>query len=90
MREIGPSLIRTIVPWIVGTLLTIAAGRGLLLPESVATEVVTVAVTALYYALVRVAEVRLSPLWGWLIGLPKAPVYAEPAGEPAAEYQARH
>lgn len=76
MREIGPSIIRTIVPWIVGTLLTIAAGRGLSLPESVATEVVTVVVSGVYYGLVRLAEVRLSPLWGWLLGLPTAPTYA--------------
>ena len=75
MREIGPSIIRTLVPWIVGLLLTGLAGRGLDLPESVATEVVTVIVSAVYYGVVRVAEVRLSPLWGWALGLPKAPKY---------------
>lgn len=85
MTEIGPSVIRTVVPWIVGILLTLAAQRGLDLPESVATEVVTAVVSAVYYALVRLAEVRLSPLWGWLLGLPKAPLYGSPDA-----YQARH
>ncbi len=78
MRQIGPSIIRTIVPWIVGILLTALAQRGLTIPEGVATEVVTVIVTGLYYGLVRLAEVRLSPLWGWLLGLPKAPTYESP------------
>ena len=36
----------------------------------------TVVVSGVYYGLVRLAEVRLSPLWGWLLGLPTAPTYA--------------
>ena len=85
MRQIGPSTIRTIVPMIVGLLLAALAPRGLAVPESVATEVVTVVVTGVYYGLARVAEVRLSPLWGWLLGLPKAPTYAN-----VTEYDPRH
>ena len=80
MRQIGPSIIRTIVPMIVGLLLAALARRGLAVPESVATEVVTVVVTGVYYGLARVAEVRLSPLWGWLLWLPKAPTYANTPG----------
>ena len=65
--------------------LRLPSRRGLAVPESVATEVVTVVVTGVYYGLARVAEVRLSPLWGWLLGLPKAPTYAN-----VTEYDPRH
>lgn len=83
MRQIGPSLIRTIVPWIVGMLVGALAERGFDLPDGVADEVVTVLISGVYYGAVRVAETRLAPVWGWLLGSPKQPVYVTPGtGQP--------
>jgi len=77
--QILPSLIRTIVPMIVGWVLTQLALRGLNIPESFATQVVTALVTAAYYGAARLLETRFKPVWGWLLGLPKAPTYEAPA-----------
>ncbi|MER7063907.1 hypothetical protein [Streptomyces albidoflavus] len=50
------SIIRTVVPVIVGVLLGWAARVGLELPEGAVTELVTVALTGVYYALGRWVE----------------------------------
>ncbi|MEV1245074.1 hypothetical protein [Nonomuraea sp. NPDC049750] len=50
------SIIRTIVPVIVGVLLGWAAKVGLDLPEGPITELVTIAITAVYYAFGRWVE----------------------------------
>ena len=69
-----PSIIRTVVPVIVGVLLGQAARLGLDLPAGAVTEIVTVAVTAAYYAIVRAIEQRV-PAVGVLLGYPRAPKY---------------
>lgn len=50
------SVIRTLVPLIVGALIAQAARIGLDLPEAALTELVTVLVTAVYYVLARLVE----------------------------------
>lgn len=60
-----PSIIRTIVPVIVGVLLGWAARIGLTLPEGPLTELVTVVFTAAYYALGRWIESRWPAVGRW-------------------------
>lgn len=74
-EKIGPSVIRTVVPLIVGLVLAQAIRLGLDLPATEIGLIVEAVVTAVYYSLVRLAEARLSPVWGWLLGRKGAPVY---------------
>lgn len=73
------SVIRTVVPVLVGAVLTWLASRlGIVLGEQSSAELVSglvaVATTAGYYALARWAESRW-PAAGWLLGVPAAPTY---------------
>ncbi|MFJ4668884.1 hypothetical protein [Kitasatospora purpeofusca] len=69
------SLLRTAVPALVGWLVALAARYGLDLdPAALAGVVVPVASFA-YYAVFRLAEVYLSPGWGWLLGYARPPLY---------------
>jgi len=75
------SIVRTVVPVIVGVLLGQAARIGLDLPAGAVTEVVTVVVTGAYYAVARLVEQRWPALGRVLLsaGLSRrAPVYADP------------
>lgn len=82
-----PSIIRTIVPLIVGAVVAAAARHGIDLPEDalaeVVTPVVTVAAGAAYYAAVRFVETRLpGPAGRILLGLGvvrQQPVYTDQA-----------
>jgi len=56
------SIIRTLVPVIVGVILGQAVKIGLDLPEGAVTEIVTVVITTGYYALARLIERE----WPWL------------------------
>ena len=72
------SVIRTVVPVIVGVLLGQAARIGLDLPAGAVTEVVTVVVAGAYYAVARLVEQRWPALGRVLLsaGLSRrAPVY---------------
>ena len=62
------SMIRTVVPLIVGVLLGQAARVGLDLPEGAVTEVVTVVVTTAYYGLARALERKWPAVGRWLLG----------------------
>jgi len=73
--QIFPSLVRTIVPMIVGWVIAQLAVHGLSLPPGTVEQVVTWLITAAYYGAVRLLETRFKPVWGWLLGLPKAPTY---------------
>lgn len=92
LPPIVASIIRTFVPYLVGYVLTLLAKAGFGLPEEAVTELLTIALGTLYYALARVLETRFKPVWGWLIGLPKSPTYDatakvdpdSPTGESAA------
>lgn len=72
---IGASIVRTIVPVIVGVVLGAAAKRGFDLDSGAITEAATVVITTVYYAVVRLLEVRIAPAWGWLLGVAKVPTY---------------
>lgn len=68
---LGTSIVRTVVPLVVGLLVALAARWvGVELPEAALTEVVTVFVAGVYYAAVRVLEEHVSPAFGRvLLGL---------------------
>lgn len=63
------SLIRTIVPLIVGVLLGQAARAGLHLDPGLVTQLVTAAITTGYYALARAVEHQFPAVGKWLLGL---------------------
>ena len=74
------SIVRTVVPVIVGVLLGQAARIGLDLPAGAVTEVVTVVTTGAYYAVARLVEQRWPALGRVLLsaGLSRrAPVYVQ-------------
>lgn len=75
---LAPSLVRTIVPIIVGALAaTLLASLGIALPIEATSEVMTVLLSGLYYALVRVLE-RRWPGIGVFLGSTQQPVYTTP------------
>lgn len=69
------SLIRTFVPWLVA-LAGPAAARWLGWTDADLTTAATMLVSGAYYLVARLAEEHLSPRFGWLLGVAKAPVYA--------------
>jgi hypothetical protein len=73
LSDLAPSMIRTLVPMIVGAIGGYEA-TYLGLTPSQQTAYTTVAVGGLYYALVRLLEHRW-PSLGILLGVPMAPVY---------------
>lgn len=78
MKALYESLIRTYVPWIVGGVIGFLVSLGIPLDPEVETSltVVLMGVAAfLYYFVARVFEIYVSPKLGWLVGLPKQPVY---------------
>ena len=80
MRALFDSLVRTYVPWLVGVLIGFLASLGIPLDPEVEVQV-TIALMGvasfLYYFLARVFEIYVSPKLGWLIGMPKQPIYDE-------------
>lgn len=76
------SLLRTIVPVIVGILLGWAAKVGLDLPSGAVTEIVTVVLTATYYLIVRVLEQEWPIAGRWLLAL------GWPTGQPTYDKRA--
>ena len=74
--SLTPSLVRTIVPLIVGGLASILlASLGIVLPVEAASEVMTVVLSGVYYSAVRVLE-RRWPALGVFLGSKQQPVYA--------------
>jgi len=76
--QILASLIRTVVPVVVGLVLSYALKANLHLDDQWVTDAVTLAVTTGFYALVRVLETFVSSKFGWLLGLAKTPTYVAP------------
>ena len=71
-------LIRTAVPAFVGWAIALLIGRGVNIPEEVATALSTALIPvciAVYYALVTLLERKVNPAFGWLLGAAKAPSY---------------
>ncbi|GAA0938046.1 hypothetical protein [Actinocorallia libanotica] len=78
-------LIRTLVPVAAGVLIARAAAYGLELPEAPVTDLLTVLVTGVYYALARLLERRAPRLGRALVsaGLTsRTPVYTAGDGGP--------
>lgn len=93
LRDLAPSVVRTVTPYVVGALVTLLARWGIdWTPTPEVLVIVSGLVAAAYYALVRILETRGRQAWGWLLGLPKAPIYDataqrdadSPTGEVAA------
>lgn len=86
MKALFDSFVRTIVPILVANVVALLTGFGLALdPEfqGSLTAVLTGALAALYYIVVRVLEVYVTPKFGWLLGLARTPVYVK-SEEPIA------
>lgn len=76
-NNLAKAHVRTIVPAIVGLVITLALRAGLDL-HGYAPEITTV-VTALYYSAARLAEEYVSPRFGWLLGVAAKPHYSKPS-----------
>lgn len=82
------SVVRTIVPAIVGWTMAWLATTGLPVDENFAgnlTAVLGVTFNALYYIVVRFLETKFSSKWGWLLGLATSPTYVNPITIDAVE-----
>lgn len=88
MPNLSASIIRTVVPLIVGALVTLVAHAGLNINTVQATELVTVVITAVYYIVVRLLEQHVSPSFGWLLGAAKTPVYVASTDDSTADADA--
>lgn len=70
------SIVRTLVPIIVGSVTAWLVGIGFPAGEEfegLLTAVLTLAFGGLYYTVVRLLETYVTPKFGWLLGLAKAP-----------------
>jgi len=83
MKALWDSIVRTIVPIIVGAVIGWATTQGIALdPEFEVSLIlaITAAFQGIYYILVRLFELYVSPKFGWLLGLAKAPEYKQEIG----------
>jgi hypothetical protein len=79
MTDLMPSLIRTLVPIVVGPLV---ARFGLDVNDPDTFALTSGVISYLFYVLVRVVETRY-PAFGYLLGIAKAPAYSpEPSPSP--------
>lgn len=74
----GRSIIRTVVPIIVGSIIAWLAARGVKVDEATILPAVDAIAAATYYAIIRLIEDKW-PKAGWLLGSPGAPSYTSPA-----------
>jgi len=72
---IGLSIVRTFIPAVVGAVVTVLAKIGAHVDSAALEVAASTIITGLYYAAVRVLEVKVGPKFGWLLGAPKAPTY---------------
>ncbi len=85
MSNLIISWIRTVTAAAVAALVTWLIRQGWSVDPSVEqplTEALVVVLTGGYYWLVRLAEAKVSPLFGYLLGVPKAPSYEQPPETP--------
>lgn len=75
MEDQLKSIIRTLVPVVVGTIISALATAGIEIEESLLYPLVDALFIGGYYALVRFLESK-DERFGWLLGLPSAPHYA--------------
>lgn len=78
MSDFGSSVVRTLVPVIVGAVISALLYLGVELDDGTKAALVTVTtgvVTGLWYVIFRFLETKFSDQWGWLLGLAKQPEY---------------
>lgn len=81
------SLVRTLTPMLVGWIVTMFTGIGLAVDEEFRGSIeglVTVGFGVVWYVAVRLLETYVTPKFGWLLGLAKAPEYAPNTTKPEA------
>lgn len=81
MKAVFESVVRTVVPLIVGFALSLWAKAGIDPDPDFAanlTAALTVGFGALYHVAVRLLETYVAPRFGWLLGLAKTPEYRKP------------
>lgn len=84
MRALFDSVVRTFVPIIVGFTLALFTSWNITPDpefEAALTAALTAGFSALYYLVVRLFEVYVSPKLGWLLGLAKTPEYTDEKGK---------
>lgn len=74
MSDVLVSAVRTLVPVIVGLVAGALVSAGIDVDEGALTTVVDGVLIGAYYLVVRFLEQRV-PAFGWLLGVPRAPVY---------------
>ena len=74
-RSLPISIVRTVVPIIVGWVLGLPVADWLGLTADQATQVVSAALAAAWYIVWRLAEVYVTPRLGWALGVAQAPEY---------------
>jgi len=74
LGDIGASIVRTVTPIIIGVILAVVGTDVAGVDEASLTPVISALLAALWHALVRLLESKW-PKMGWLLGLPKKPVY---------------
>lgn len=91
MKALFDSIVRTLVPIIVGAVIGWAVTTGITLDdqfEVALTLVITAAFQGVYYVAVRLLELYVAPRFGWLLGIARQPVYApDPSTVTRSEYQ---
>ena len=87
MKAVFDSLVRTVVPYIGGAVISWLTTAGMELDSEFKASL-TAGLMALfgtiYYIGVRLLEVYVAPKFGWLLGLAKSPVYVK-TEEPIAK-----
>lgn len=79
MRALFDSIVRTLTPIIVGAVVGWITTAGITLDsefQAALTVVVSGVFSGLYYVAARLLETYVTPKFGWLLGLAKAPEYA--------------
>lgn len=72
------SVWRTAVPVIVGWVAALLARVYIGIDEQALAQTLVVAFAVVYYGLFRLLEVKVSPAFGWLLGLARPPSYSRP------------
>jgi hypothetical protein len=75
--SLGASIVRTVVPIVVGAVTAALAKINLGLDAEAATAVVTVVLSTAYYTGIRLLEELASPAWGRLLGIARVPQYVD-------------
>jgi hypothetical protein len=77
LKTIGPAIVRTAVPYLVGWFVSWGASRGITVDQATQVNLMTLSTMVLgtlYYSVIRAIE-KNHPKAGWLLGAPHAPVY---------------